>query len=218
VGFLFALGFPLYSRDSKQADRRSGVFQAGHTGEQQGTSTAFLIAPDRRAGLGVLVNMDNVDAGKLANELLFVGIDNPLSAGESHSPAHLSAGLNRFCAGFGATRFRTSVPNQVPLPVETGNEHRSAVVIASRLVGRDAGRLAPFRGYIPQSFTKTAPAEFGSATEELNGVVCAVRCARRFHRAKVFVAQRENVRPHRSSLASFFRIREQLFAPVASAA
>jgi hypothetical protein len=197
------------------------VFQAGHTGEQQGTSTAFLIAPDRRAGVVVLVNMDDVDAGKLAHELMttFCCIDrHPLSAGESHSPAHLSAGLNRFCAGFGATRFRTSVPNQVPLSVETGNEHWSAVVIASRLVGRDAGRLAPFRGHIPQSFTKTAPAEFGSATEELNGVVCAVRCARRFHRAKVFVAQRENVRPHRSSLASFFRIREQLFAPVASAA
>jgi hypothetical protein len=46
------------------------VFQAGHTGGQQGTSTAFLIAPDRRAGVVVLVNMDDVDAGKLAHELM----------------------------------------------------------------------------------------------------------------------------------------------------
>jgi serine beta-lactamase-like protein LACTB, mitochondrial len=58
-------------------DRKSGVFQAGHTGGQQGTSTAFLIAPDRRAGVVVLVNMDDVDAGKLAHELMTTLLNRP---------------------------------------------------------------------------------------------------------------------------------------------
>ena len=42
----------------------------GHTGGQQGTSTAFVIAPDGRAGVVVLTNMEDVDAGNLARELL----------------------------------------------------------------------------------------------------------------------------------------------------
>lgn len=58
-------------------DTKSGAFQVGHTGGQQGTSTAFLIAPDRRAGVVVLVNMDDVDAGKLAEELMTTLLNRP---------------------------------------------------------------------------------------------------------------------------------------------
>lgn len=42
----------------------------GHTGGQQGTSTAFVIAPGQRAGAVVLTNMEDVDAGELARDIL----------------------------------------------------------------------------------------------------------------------------------------------------
>lgn len=47
-----------------------GVRSVGHTGSQQGTSTAFSIAPAQRAGVVVLVNMEGVNAGSLAREIL----------------------------------------------------------------------------------------------------------------------------------------------------
>src|ERR1700730_8181042 len=49
-----------------------GIAWVGHTGGQQGTSTAFSIAPAQRAGVVVLTNMDGADAGKLAQEILKV--------------------------------------------------------------------------------------------------------------------------------------------------
>jgi serine beta-lactamase-like protein LACTB len=42
----------------------------GHDGGQQGTSTAFAIAPEQRAGVVVLTNMEHQDAGVLAREIL----------------------------------------------------------------------------------------------------------------------------------------------------
>jgi hypothetical protein len=42
----------------------------GHTGGQQGTSTAFVVAPDQRAGVVVLTNMEDQPAGDLAREIL----------------------------------------------------------------------------------------------------------------------------------------------------
>ena len=47
-----------------------GIFEAGHNGGQQGTSTAFRIAPAQRAGVVVLTNLEGADAGGLAMELL----------------------------------------------------------------------------------------------------------------------------------------------------
>jgi len=52
-----------------------GVHLAAHTGGQQGTSTAFAVVPDRRAGVVVLANMDNVDAGSLADQILKIVLD-----------------------------------------------------------------------------------------------------------------------------------------------
>jgi serine beta-lactamase-like protein LACTB len=46
------------------------VRRIGHTGGQQGTSTAFAIAPEQRAGVVVLTNMEHVPAGDLAGEIL----------------------------------------------------------------------------------------------------------------------------------------------------
>ncbi|HEX3821761.1 MAG TPA: serine hydrolase domain-containing protein [Candidatus Sulfotelmatobacter sp.] len=47
-----------------------GIMTVGHTGGQQGTSTAFTIAPAKQAGVVVLTNMEGVGAGDLAAEIL----------------------------------------------------------------------------------------------------------------------------------------------------
>ena len=52
-----------------------GLRTTGHTGGQQGTDTAFLIVPDRRAGVVVLANMDNVNTNRLAEEVLKIVLD-----------------------------------------------------------------------------------------------------------------------------------------------
>jgi CubicO group peptidase (beta-lactamase class C family) len=59
-----------------------GFRTAGHTGGQQGTDTAFLIVPDRRAGVVVLANMDGVNSNRLAEEILKIVLD--LHEAESH--------------------------------------------------------------------------------------------------------------------------------------
>lgn len=52
-----------------------GIHFLAHTGGQQGTSTAFAVVPERRAGVVVLANMDNVDSGSLADEILKIILD-----------------------------------------------------------------------------------------------------------------------------------------------
>lgn len=52
-----------------------GVHIFAHTGGQQGTSTAFALVPERRAGVVVLANMDNVDSGNLADQILKIVLD-----------------------------------------------------------------------------------------------------------------------------------------------
>jgi serine beta-lactamase-like protein LACTB, mitochondrial len=49
-----------------------GIASVGHNGGQQGTSTAFTIAPAERDGVVVLTNMEGVDAGDLGHEILRV--------------------------------------------------------------------------------------------------------------------------------------------------
>jgi serine beta-lactamase-like protein LACTB len=52
-----------------------GAHIFAHTGGQQGTSTAFALVPERRAGVVVLANMDNVDSGSLADQILKIALD-----------------------------------------------------------------------------------------------------------------------------------------------
>ena len=57
-----------------------GVLTVGHDGGQQGTSTAFVVAPAQRAGVVVLTNMEGADAHELAVRILRVllgGSDSP---------------------------------------------------------------------------------------------------------------------------------------------
>ncbi len=49
-----------------------GIATVSHTGGQQGTATAFTIAPAQRDGVVVLTNMEGADAGGLAHEILKV--------------------------------------------------------------------------------------------------------------------------------------------------
>jgi len=49
-----------------------GLAAVGHSGGQQGTSTAFLVAPVPRAGVVVLTNMEGVGAMDLGKEILKV--------------------------------------------------------------------------------------------------------------------------------------------------
>jgi hypothetical protein len=42
----------------------------GHNGGQQGTSTAFLIAPDQRAAVVVLTNLEDQRPSELARAIL----------------------------------------------------------------------------------------------------------------------------------------------------
>jgi CubicO group peptidase (beta-lactamase class C family) len=52
-----------------------GVHIFAHTGGQQGTSTAFALVPERHAAVVVLANMDNVDSGSLADQVLKIVLD-----------------------------------------------------------------------------------------------------------------------------------------------
>jgi serine beta-lactamase-like protein LACTB, mitochondrial len=69
---------PLKPTDGKEDDyglgwgtgKSSGYFDVGHSGGQQGCSTQFLIVPEKRAGIVVLINDDAADAPKLAFELI----------------------------------------------------------------------------------------------------------------------------------------------------
>lgn len=58
----------------------NGIAYVAHTGGQQGTSTAFMIAPAPRAAVVVLTNMEGVGAGDLAKEILKVLVGTPENA------------------------------------------------------------------------------------------------------------------------------------------
>jgi CubicO group peptidase (beta-lactamase class C family) len=54
------------------ASDETGFAAVGHSGGQQGTSTAFFIAPAQRTGVVVLTNMEDIGATDLAVEILKV--------------------------------------------------------------------------------------------------------------------------------------------------
>jgi hypothetical protein len=56
---------------------QDGVPTVGHTGSQQGTSTAISLAPGLRDGVVVLSNLEDVDASALASELLKIVLTTP---------------------------------------------------------------------------------------------------------------------------------------------
>jgi len=54
-----------------------GIHTVGHSGGQQGTDTDFVVALDRKVGVVVLSNMDNVNTSSLADSLLKIALDLP---------------------------------------------------------------------------------------------------------------------------------------------
>lgn len=55
----------------------NGIKLFGHNGGQQGTSTAFLIAPSQHAGVIVLTNMEDIGASDLALEIIKILVSAP---------------------------------------------------------------------------------------------------------------------------------------------
>jgi CubicO group peptidase (beta-lactamase class C family) len=47
-----------------------GVSDVGHGGGQQGTSTFIMLAPEQRAGVVVLINMDGMEPSDLSTDLM----------------------------------------------------------------------------------------------------------------------------------------------------
>jgi serine beta-lactamase-like protein LACTB len=55
--------------------KKYGLALVEHTGGQQGTSTSIILVPERRAGIVVLANMDNVDSAALSTEILKIVLE-----------------------------------------------------------------------------------------------------------------------------------------------
>jgi serine beta-lactamase-like protein LACTB, mitochondrial len=55
--------------------KKYGLALVEHTGGQQGTSTSIILAPERRAGIVVLANMDGVNSAELSTEILKIVLD-----------------------------------------------------------------------------------------------------------------------------------------------
>src|SRR5580700_8201588 len=52
-----------------------GLKLVGHDGSQQGTSTSITLAPEKRPGIVVLANMDDVEAVELSEQILKIALD-----------------------------------------------------------------------------------------------------------------------------------------------
>jgi serine beta-lactamase-like protein LACTB, mitochondrial len=61
-GHGYGLGWAISTKD--------GVRYVSHSGGQQGCSTHFVIAPEKRAGVVVLTNMEGLDPNQLSTEIL----------------------------------------------------------------------------------------------------------------------------------------------------
>lgn len=68
----YALGWGTFTEN--------GIRYVGHSGGQQGTSTDFLIAPGKHAGVVVLTNMEEINPNELAKEILKILLGTPENA------------------------------------------------------------------------------------------------------------------------------------------
>lgn len=64
----YALGWGTFTED--------GILYVGHDGGQQGTSTNFLVVPERGAGVVVLANMEGLSANELSKQILKIVLQN----------------------------------------------------------------------------------------------------------------------------------------------
>jgi hypothetical protein len=78
---------------------------------------------------------------------------------------HTALSLQR---GFSTPWLRTHIPQNIPLPVEAGDEHGPAVLFATGLVIGNNGRLIFDWGYVAQGLAETTVAELIGTTKKLN--------------------------------------------------
>jgi hypothetical protein len=83
-----------------------------------------------------------------------------------------------------------SIPHDVALAVNAGNEHGAAVLLATRLVGQNLGWRIFYGSDVSQRFIEATVTKFIGATEVFHGIVEVVGRNRELHGAKVLVAQR----------------------------
>ena len=96
----------------------------------------------------------------------------------------------------------TRITQNIVLPIQAGDEHRSPVLFAAGLVAGDDGRLVPAWSRVTQGFAETTLAELIGTAEKFDRVVDVERGKQEFHGSIVLVAQRQDVRPHGPILAS----------------
>jgi len=127
---------------------------------------------------------------------------------------HESARLTCFyclASRLGAIRLRAGKPDHIPLSVETGNKHWAVVGIAVWLVRTNERWLTAFWRRISQPFAEAALTKLRGTSAKLNRVICTEGRKAKLHCPKMFIAERQNVRAHWSSLASM----ETLAVPLA---
>ncbi len=91
---------------------------------------------------------------------------------------------------FAAALLWAGKADDVALAVNAGNEHRAAVFVASRLVGRNQRWRILDGSHVSQRFAEAAVAKFVGAAKVFDGVVRVVGRDRELHGAIVLVAQR----------------------------
>jgi hypothetical protein len=96
----------------------------------------------------------------------------------------------------------THIPEDISLPVKTGDKHRTPVLVATRLVIRDNGWLIPDWSDVAQRFTEATLTKLVGAAEKLNRIVDAERSQQKLHGSIMLVAQWQDVSPHGGILAS----------------
>jgi hypothetical protein len=101
-----------------------------------------------------------------------------------------------------ATRLGAHIPQHIPLPVEARDKHRPAVLVATRLVIRNCGRLIPDWSDVTQRLTEAAVTELFRAPKKLHRIIHAERSQQKLHGPVMLVAQGQDVSPHGAILAS----------------
>jgi hypothetical protein len=94
------------------------------------------------------------------------------------------------------------MPQHIPLPIETGDEHGPAVFFATRLVSGNQRHGVSLRGHVTEGFAEATLTELIGAAEEFYRIVNVEWSQQKLHGPIMLVAQREDVGPHGASLAS----------------
>jgi hypothetical protein len=75
--------------------------------------------------------------------------------------------------GLSTSWLRTHIPEDITLPVQTGDKHRPPVLVATWLVIGDNGWLIPSRSHVAQGFAETTLTKLIGAAEKLNRIIDA---------------------------------------------